>query len=129
MNDDELRRRVIAERNRLGYFSARSAASAAQARGAAISNTTWSDWEAGNRPIGDKVRRAVMVLFGWPHDWPESPPDEPLSPPPDPDPDGGWATLEQHVRLQDQVDSLIARVQELDAEVARLRRRADRDEK
>lgn len=41
-------------------------------------------------------------------------------------PSGGWVSLEQHVRLQDQVESLAARVQELGAEVERLRKRADR---
>lgn len=41
-------------------------------------------------------------------------------------PSSGWVSLEQHVRLQDQVETLIARVQDLGAEVERLRRRVDR---
>ncbi len=68
--------------------------------------------------MDDHLRGDGAILEGF--GYLVSPPDES---------GGGWATLEQHVRLQDQVDSLIARVQELDAEVARLRRRADRDEK
>lgn len=50
----------------------------------------------------------------------------PISPPDD---QGGWVSLEQHVRLQDQVETLVARVQELGAEVERLRKRADRGER
>lgn len=70
----DLRERVAAERERRGYFSVRQAATAAEAAGAAISYTTWQDWENGKRPLGDKLRRAVMVLFAWPADWPENPP-------------------------------------------------------
>jgi len=40
---------------------------------------------------------------------------------------GGWAALEQHVRLQAQVEELAARVQELEAEVERLKLATDRD--
>lgn len=77
---DEARSRVASERRERGYFSVRSAASAASNAGAEISYTTWSEWEKGKREIGDAMRRAVMVLFGWPADWPENPPDE--DPPP-----------------------------------------------
>lgn len=128
MSEDEARRRVAAERQRRGYFSVRAAAAAAEKAGVRISNTTWSDWESGKRPVGDAVRGAVMVLFDWPADWVENPPDSSaLATTPAPPP-GGWVSLERHVRLQDQVDSLAARVQELGAEVERLRKRADRVE-
>lgn len=125
MDEAAARRRVVEERRRRGLLSARAAAGAASDAGARVSYTTWSEWENGKRPIGDSMRRAVMVLFDWPDDWPERPDDD-FTQPPETTPPGGWVSLEQHVRLQEHVDSLAARVQELGAEVERLRKRADR---
>jgi hypothetical protein len=72
---DALRSLVASERQRRGYMSGRAASTAAQEAGARISYTTWNEWETGKRDLGDSMRRAVMVLFGWPYDWPEHPPE------------------------------------------------------
>jgi hypothetical protein len=113
VNEDELRARVAREREARGYFSIRAAARAAEACGARVSYTTWSDWENGRRPLGDVVRRAVMLLFGWPADWPENPPDDR---PPGGDTDGEITRLAAEIERQraelDAVHALLARVTE-----------------
>lgn len=116
---------VIAERRRLGYMSGRAAAVAAEEAGAPISYTTWNDWEKGARPLGDKIRVAVMTLFGWPSDWPENPPADGLNPPDESG--GGWVSLAQHVELHRQVEELAEQIRVLGAAVERLSRSQRRD--
>lgn len=120
MNEDDVRSLVIDERRRRGLLSARAAAAAATDAGSTISYTTWNEWETGKRPIGDSMRRAVMSLFGWPHDWPENPPAPAVSPPDDLV--GGSVSLAQHVELHRRVEELAEQVRVLGAEVERLSR-------
>lgn len=64
---------VIAERGRR-HWSARDAAGAARSKGQAISNTLWSNFEAGRSGLTRTVRLGVAAAFTWPDDWPENPP-------------------------------------------------------
>jgi len=85
-----------------------------------VSNGAVGQWETGRtsprRAMAMKVDRVlegggrVLAAYGY---APISRPD---------DPEGGWAPLELVVQLQKKVNDLAARVEELDAEVGRLKR-------
>jgi hypothetical protein len=122
MDGDKLRERVAEERRQRGWLSVRSAAVAATEAGASISYTTWNDWESGKRPLGDSMRRAVMLLFDWPYGWPENPPPAGGEVSPPDDPAGGWVSLAQHVDLHRRVEELAEQVRVMGAEVERLSR-------
>lgn len=102
----------------------RAAAGAASDAGADISYTTWQDWESERRPLGDAMRRAAMVLFGWPDDWPERAPDIPTTTPDHSEVEAAPLRLVQDLALE--VESLTALVGEMGAEMERLRRELGR---
>lgn len=71
---DELRKRVIAERERLGRMSIREAAAAG-----GLSRTTWGKFESGEIGVTTLVNRGVARAFDWPDDWATNVPEIPVS--------------------------------------------------
>lgn len=101
--------RIQLERKLRGW-SIRTAASQG-----GISNQTWSTYETGGA-ITDGIRRAVRQAFEWPQDWPDNLPAPPMTL-------GVEEELREQVRaLGVQVAEVIQRVEELGAEVERLKR-------
>ncbi len=98
---------VQAERFARGW-SVRRAAAAGE-----VSNTTWGNYEGGG-PLTNRMREAVQKAFGWPGSWPEIPVrtlSQPVA-----------EELRQLIAAQAlQLDQLIARVEDLDAELRLLR--------
>ena len=39
-----------------------------------MSNTLWGQYEAGQRPLSNRIQAAVAEAFGWNEDWPSDPP-------------------------------------------------------
>lgn len=107
MNDDQQARERVAVERRLRGLSARDAS----IKGG-VSNSTWSDWESGRRPLSPRLRSAVAQAFGWSTDWVENPP-------PAPDVVGTVAAAEVMARL-DAIDEKINRLVGLPAAVEEL---------
>lgn len=98
---------VQAERRARGW-SVRRAALAGN-----VSNTTWGNYEGGG-PLTNRMREAVQRAFGWPGTWPEIPVRTIHS--------SDAEELRELIAAQAlQLEQLIARVEDLDAELRLLR--------
>jgi hypothetical protein len=78
-----------------------------------VSNTTWSNFEAGGE-LTYRMREAVQRAFGWPGTWPEQPVENLRPSVAD---DLRRLIAEQALQLE----ALTARVEDLDAELRLLR--------
>jgi hypothetical protein len=118
MSATMLRKLVTSERLRRGW-SVRVAAAKSDNE---ISNTTWGRYEAGDGQLTPNVQRAVSAAFKWPANWPDPEVAETLVSQP-----SGSELLQRVEVLSGQVEALILLVEKQGAEIAKLRRRVDRE--
>lgn len=109
VDETALRRRVEQEIGLRGL----SARKCAQLAGGTPTNTVWSAWLAGKRPLSYSLKEAVAVAFDWPDDWwLNLPPLRPREP--------GEPTLRELNEKLDAVLEVLERMAAQNAEVAEL---------